>query len=167
MKCSIVRHCLSWQAGRNPTILYIYNIYNIKLLEETVVMIWCCINKIKLNWIEKRRKYKKIECKYIYTDTYSHSLLVVCVCVRACVHECLCMCLCHEMCLKIMVGSCNKARPQEPEAERHRSRRSGPFAAIKSTEDLRPHISVICARSSQQEKEGGLRWGATAQGWKS
>lgn len=45
---------------------------------------------------------------------------------------------------------------QESKADRDGSTRTGPCAAPRSTQDLRPHIS-ISAHSSQQEKERGCR----------
>lgn len=74
----------------------------------------------------------------------------------------MCRCLYHKMSLKTRVGNSNNT-PQEPEAERDRSRRSRLSAAPKSTEDLRPHILVTSAHLSQQEREEGLRWSAHDQ----
>lgn len=42
--------------------------------------------------------------------------------------------------------------------------RTVPSAALKSSEDLSPHISAISARSFQQENEEGPRWGPHGQG---
>lgn len=69
------------------------------------------------------------------------------------------MFLCHKFYLKMRVGSGNKIC-QEPQAVRDGSRKTGPSADPKSTEDLRPHISAISVRPFQQEKERGPRWGA-------
>lgn len=87
-----------------------------------------------------------------------------CVCVCVCVwvwkrkrdRECqmwVCACLCHEMYLKLRSYSNTN---QESKADRDWSTRTGPCAAPRSTQDLRPHIS-ISAHPSQQEKERGCR----------
>lgn len=84
-----------------------------------------------------------------------------CVCVwvwkRKRDRECqmwVCACLCHEMYLKLR--SYSNAN-QESKADRDWSTRTGPCTAPRSTQDLRPHIS-ISAHPSQQEKERLQVW---------
>lgn len=61
-----------------------------------------------------------------------------------------CVCLCVSLSENMRVGSSSNTPQENP--------------APKSTEDLRPDISAISTNPSQQEKEGGPRWGVQGQG---